>query len=180
MTIKKLSRSEQILIVVGIAVIATFFYVRFVYDPTSKKFSWTMKKHERLAKEVNSLRFQVKGGVPLEAIEKRVRKAEKELKKAERSLPCKADRANASMSIVRMASKFGFDIRTYEPEYKPKKAAKFYKRKYINMVLRGKFCNLTSFLKEIREMPLLVLVENLAFRNGHKAGCVEMALLVSV
>lgn len=178
--IKKLSKSEQILIVVAIAVIATFCYVKFVYDPTAKKFSWVMKKHEQLAKEVNSLRFQVSGGIPLDAIEKRVKKADNELKKAERSLPPIADRVNASMLIVRMASKYGFNIKTYEPDYKPEKPDKSYKRKYINMVLSGKFCDFISFLQEIREMPLLVLVESLALKSGQKTESVEMALLLSV
>ena len=180
MNIKKLTKSEQILIVVGIAVIATFFYVRFVYDPTSKKFSWVMKKHEQLAKEVNSLRFQVTGGIPVDAIEKRVKKADKELRKAEGSLPPIADRADASMSIVRMVSKYGFNIISYEPDYKSKKPDKFYKRRYVNMVLSGKFCDFISFLREIREMPLLVLVESLTLKSGQKTGSVEMALLVSV
>ena len=178
--IKKISRSEQILIVVAVAVIGTFLYVKYVYDPTSRNFTLTKKKHECLAEEVTSLRFQVTGGVPLKVMKQQVEKANKDLQKAESSLPGSAAMADASMEIVRVASKYDFDIKTYEPDYKPEKAEKLYKRRYINMVLSGDFCGLISFLDEVREMPLLVLVESLAFKSGHKTGSVEMALLLSV
>ncbi len=178
--IKKISRSEQILIVVAVAVIGTFFYVKYVYDPTSRNFTFTQKKHERLAEEVTSLRFQVTGGVPLKAMKQQVEKANKDLRKAESSLPGSGARADASMEIVRVASKYDFDIKTYEPDYKPKKAEKLYKRRYINMVLSGDFCGLISFLDEVRGMPSLVLVERAVLSRGEKAGFVEMELLLSV
>jgi len=170
---RKLTKLEQIGIVVMVGVVGLFFYLKLIYDPTMKKHSTIRKKWVRLSSEVVKLKDEEVAARGIKGLKKRLREMEGELRKAETSLVKDVDTADSLMiDVLKLAEENNLRIASYESldttRVKEMVKSFFYKRRYYDILLTGRYGNFVAFMTKISSLPQLVTVEKVDIRHEGK------------
>ena len=186
---RKLTTLELAGSTVAIIVIAMFFYLKTFYDPVSRRYNRIQEDWAKISTEVKHLREISAGGRierDLRRINTRLKKKEEELGKAESILAKDAEADRLSMEIIQKASEYGLWVKDYKPitGEKLKEIVKDkknpYERRFYNLVLYGKFSNVTAFLEKIGSFPKLVIVEKIDMEKTGQDEPLKTTLLLSI
>lgn len=184
---RKLTKLEQIGIVVMVGVVGLFFYLKLIYDPTMKRYAAIQKKWVRLSHEVERLEDEEVAVRGIKGLKKRLREMEGELRKAETSLVKDVDTADSLMiDVLKLAEENNLKIASYESldttRVKEMVKSFFYKRRYYDILLTGRYGNFVAFMTKISSLPQLVTVEKVDIRHEGKDenAPLNMALLFSI
>ena len=161
---------------IAIITIVTFAYQKYVYSPLEKKIQRLNVKYEKLSNNVNMLRSQQAGGRikrDISQLRRRLSKERKLLKQAEACLANNSEISKISNQILAIASKCGVTVKLYSPVTDKEfaelvgkdKIDTYYDRPHYKMILSGSFGRLRSFLREITQLPRLVIIENISFEK---------------
>ena len=184
---RKLTKLEQIGIVVMVGVVGMFFYLKFVYDPTIEKYSDVQKKRVRLVEETAKLKNEEAAVRGIKNLEKRLKEAESGLRKAESSLAKDANAADDLMiGILELAEGNNLEVKGYgslDVTMVKKMIKSFlYKRRYYDITIAGRYDNFIIFLRETGFMPQLVTIEKIDIKSKADVGGgnLEISLLLSI
>ncbi|RLB83456.1 MAG: hypothetical protein DRH17_02235 [Deltaproteobacteria bacterium] len=184
---RKLTKLEQIGIVVMVGVVGLFFYLKLVYDPTMKKYSAIRKKWVKLFNEVAVLEDEEMAARGAEGLAERLKELEQDLRNAETTLVKDVDSADSLMiNVLKVAEKNNLEVASYESlditRVKEIIKSLFYQRRYYDVLLRGSYGDLIAFLTEISSLPQLITVEKIDIRHEGRGenGSLDVALLFGI
>ena len=185
MAIKRLTKLEQIGILLAIIVIGVFFYLKLVDASLGKKLKRTERDWVKLSADVSRMRSEEKTGRierEIRKLRKKVSKAKQDLKKAEIALTGDSEVDEIANRIVQTAARSGLMIKKFDritDKNKIKEISRgneFYKRRYYNLTLQGRFNTCSSFIKEISQLKFeehwkLIVIKKIAIESlaGKKA-----------
>ncbi len=184
---KKLTKLEQIGIVVMVGIVGMFFYLKLVYDPTIKEYSTVQKKWVKLTKDVAKLKDEEVTARGIENLKKRLKEVKSGLRKAESCLVKDASKADDLMiSLLGLAEENSLEVKSYKSldltMVKEIIKTLLYKRKYYDIMIEGRYENFIVFLRKIGSLQQLVTVEKIDIKNkaNVEGGNLEIALLLSI
>ena len=179
MAIKRLTKLEQLGIVIVIIVIGVFFYLKLVDASLGKKLNRTERDWGKLSADVSRMRSEEKTGPikgEIRKLRKEVSRANQDLKKAEIALTKNSEVDEIANRIVQTAAQSGLMIKKFDritDKNKIKEISKeneLYKRRYYNLTLQGRFNTFRTFIKEISQLKFkehrkLVVIRKIAIES---------------
>ena len=194
MAIKRLTKLEQIGILLAIIVIGVFFYLKLVDASLGKKLKRTERDWVKLSADVSRMRSEEKTGRierEIRKLRKKVSKAKQDLKKAEIALTGDSEVDEIANRIVQTAAQSGLMIKKFDritDKNKIKEISRgneFYKRRYYNLTLQGRFNTFRFFLKEIsrlkfNEHPKLIAIRKIVIEGPIEEKAMKAELWFSI
>ncbi len=184
---RKLTKLEQIGIVVMVGVVGMFCYLKLVYDPAIKKYSTVQKKWVKLTKDVTKLKGEEVAVRGVKNLKKRLKEMESGLRKAESCLVKDASTAaDLMIRLLGLAEENNLEVKSYKSldltMVKEMIKTLLYKRKYYDIMIDGRYENFVVFLHKIGFLQQLVTVEKIDIKNKANVewGNLEISLLLSI
>ncbi len=181
-----LKKREKILIFFVILAVAIWAFDQFYYTPQKRKITTLMEEVRSADLKLKESALFAQG---VETVEAEVTRLEKELERLSgkmlrgeefraflKHLGSESDRLQ--MKMISMTTQ---EERPSSPEEKKSPSAFQYRRVAIQMVLHSRFNALTTYLKEIEELPFLVTVDHLQVeRMGERTSLLKVTMGLSV
>ncbi len=183
---RKLTKLERVGIVAVIVIMASFFYDREVYKPEHEKFKLLRENFIELSAEVRDLKRQEPREGFISAIserDKELRQARSELEEASQVLAGAEDLMPILTQIGQLAGKHNLKIGKFSPvegkrlrneeEVSPP-------RSFHKMALRGNFLDFREFLREVKLLPKLVVIERVVIEREMEEEDLKIDLWISI
>ncbi len=194
MAIKRLTKLEQFGIFIAIIVIGVFFYLKLVNAAPGKKLNRMERDWVKLSTEVNRMRSEEKTGRiegEIRRLRREVSRAKRDLKNAEIALTEDSEVDEIANRIVQTAAQSGLMIKKFDritDKNKIKEISRgngFYKRRYYNLTLQGRFDTFRSFLKEISQLKFnehrkLIVIRQIAIERSIEEKAMKAELWFSI
>ena len=190
MRAKQLTKMEQVGLLLVVAVIASFLYLRFVNKDPGRQLKRLKKDYAKISVQVDDLEKQAKDGMlkkQIARLRKKARKAEQQLKKDESRLTQPGDVEQVAGKVVRTATRNGLRVTEFKeltdknelekitgPEKPP------YPRRYYTMTLKSSFQALKRFIENIEGFPELVAVQRIAIEKVEDEAFVTSVVCLSI
>ncbi len=182
---KKISRNEQILVVVLFGVMALFFFIKKVYDPLSKEISELVKKNNELVASISELQDEPIGTDKIERKIKRVSSSISSEKEAYNqlvysTLAGREQVQEVALEISGLASDNGLTVREMIPDDDAAETLTadfgvwqkgFELIPYV-VKMEGDFLDFQTFLHEFVSMDIQLLLGSLRVESVDDQGTV--------
>ncbi len=182
---KKISRNEQILVVVLFGVMALFFFTKKVYDPLSKEISGLVKKNNELVASISELKDEP---VDTDRVERKIKRvsstisSEKEAynQLVDSTLAGREHVQEVALEISGLASDNGLTVREMIPDDGAAENLtadlgvwqKGFKLIPYVVKMEGDFLDFQTFLHEFVSMDIQLLLGNLRVESVDDQGTV--------
>ena len=194
MAIKRLTKLEQFGILIAIIVVGVFFYLKLVDASLGRKLHRTERDWVKLSADVSRMRSEEKTGRiegEIRKLRKKVSRAKQDLGKIEIALAGDSQIDEIANRIVQTAAQSGLMIKKFDritDKNKIKEISKgneFYKRRYYNLILQGRFNTFRSFIKEISQLKFkeqwkLIVIKKIAIESLAEKKAMKAELWLSI
>jgi Tfp pilus assembly protein PilO len=180
---------EQVGILIGILVIGTFLYLKFVNEDPGRKLKRAKRKYEKIAAEVNSLRKEAKTGSVKRAINRlrdEITEAREELDETELLLAMGEEKDSMANAVVKLATKNGLMIKAFG-ELTEKSAIEdisngetAYPHRYYRITLKGRFQALRQFLGGIDDLPKLIAIRKISIEKVEEEAYMRATVWITI
>jgi len=188
----KMTRMQQVLMVVAIAVVAIYFFLSKVHDPLAARLKDAVTEHNRVVQTVNRLQGQPVSTTSIEMsiskLRPRLRKTEEELKTQTGSVLTPADKVEETvMQVSAVAANNGLLVQDLTPVAtrdlalapEMQQEIALLERTCYRMKIVGNFLDFFAFARELETVDHLVNITGLSVTGSDGSGRV-MAELVLV
>jgi Tfp pilus assembly protein PilO len=180
---------EQVGILIGILVIGTFLYLKFVNEDPGRKLKRAKRNYEKIAAEVNALRKEAKTGSVKRAVNRlrdELTQAREELDETELLLAMGEEKDRMANTVVKLATKKGLMIKAFG-ELTEKSAIEdisngetAYPHRYYRIILKGRFQALRQFLGEIDDLHKLIAIRKISIEKLQEEAYMRATLWINI
>ena len=189
----KMTKTEQILLVVGVVVICMFFFMKKAYDPLTKEIRSLTGKNNRLVAEINTLK---KEPLSTKSILKSINALTSENEQLEAEyqeieglfLTPKNMVEETVMKINETAANNALVVKELVPELSGKiklptavqNEKKLLNRSVYHMKISGGFLDFQAFVNEILSLERLISMTSMDIRGENDRGQVEVDIVLLI
>jgi Tfp pilus assembly protein PilO len=189
----KMTRLQQVLMVVAIAVIAVYFFLNKVQDPLTARLKTAVAEHNKVVQAINTLQQEP---VTTAALQKSIERLTLELKEAEgqvRALAADAltlaDKIEETvMAVSAVAANNGLLVQDLTPAAPDKlqlatemqREIALLARSCYRMKLAGDFLDFIAFVRELETVPYRINLANLSITGSDSYGRVVAELVLVI
>jgi len=189
----KMTRLQQVLMVVAIAVIAVYFFLNKVQDPLTARLKTAVAEHNKVVQAINTLQQEP---VSSAALQKSIERLTPELNEAETQVKAlagevltPADRIEETvMAISAVAANNGLLVQDLTPAATDKLqlAAEMQQeiallgRSCYRMKVAGNFLDFIAFVQELKTVPYRINLSNLSITGSDSYGRVAAELVLVI
>lgn len=187
----KMTRMQQILMVIAIAVVAVYFFLNKVYDPLAARLKDVIAEHNKVVRTINTLKNQPVSTASVEAsidkLQPELRKIENEIKAQVNSVLTPTDKIEETiMQISAVAANNGLLVQNLTPaatdeiKLAPEmlQETALLKRTCYRMKIVGDFLDFFAFSKELDTVNFLVNMAGLSVTGSDADGRVVAELIL--
>ncbi len=190
MKARQFTTIEQAGIIIAVAVIGIFLYMKFIGTPPGRQLRRLKVNYEKISVEVDRLRQRAETGAgkrEVVQLQRKIEKERKKLKTAETRLAREEQVEQIAGKVVDAATGSGLIIKAFREirdhntldeitalEKSP------YPQRYYTMTVKGPFQFLTRFIGKIDVLPELVAVKNIAIEKIEDTSFVQADLCVCI
>lgn len=187
----KMTRMQQVLMVVAIAVVAIYFFLNKVQDPLAGKLKGAITEHNRVVQTINTLQQEPVTTASLEAsidrLRPKLREAQAKVLAADVLTP--DDKIEETvMQVSAVASNNGLLVQDLVPAAKDglKLAAEMQQeitllaRTCYRMKVAGDFLDFIAFVRELETVPYQINLANLSVTGSDAYGRVVADLVLVI
>lgn len=187
----KMTRMQQILMVIAIAVVAVYFFLNKVYDPLAARLKDVIAEHNKVVRTINTLKNQPVSTASVEAsidkLQPELRKIENEIKAQVNSVLTPTDKIEETiMQISAVAANNGLLVQDLTPaatdeiKLAPEmlQETALLKRTCYRMKIVGDFLDFFAFSKELDTVNFLVNMAGLSVTGSDADGRVVAELIL--
>ncbi len=187
----KMTRMQQVLMVVAIAVVAIYFFLNKVQDPLTGKLKGAIAEHNRVVQTINTLQQEPVTTASLEAsidrLRPKLREAQAKVLAADVLTP--DDKIEETvMQVSAVASNNGLLVQDLVPAAKDglKLAAEMQQeitllaRTCYRMKVAGDFLDFIAFVRELETVPYQINLANLSVTGSDAYGRVVADLVLVI
>ena len=189
----KMTRMQQVLMVVAIAVVAIYFFLNKVQDPLTGKLKGAIAEHNRVVQAINTLQQEPVTTASLEAsidrLRPKLREAEAQAKNLAADVLTPNDKIEETvMQVSAVASNNGLLVQDLVPAAKDglKLAAEMQQeitllaRTCYRMKVAGDFLDFIAFVRELETVPYQINLANLSVTGSDAYGRVVADLVLVI
>ena len=197
MAVKKLTRLEQVLLVVAAGVIGMYFFVGKVWDPMNEEMEATVTEYNKLVKDLNELSDRPRGSA---MVEKKINKLRPEVAKLEARVTELREQAfvggdeeerKYELLVNTVAKNNGVNVREFVrldkvcSEYKTFSDLQLncgeLKRRAYALKATGGFLDFIGFVNELETLQKMINVTGIDLNgSGYDRGMVEINAVVVI
>lgn len=187
----KMTPTQQVLMVIAIAVVAIYFFLNKVYDPLAARLKDAIKDHNRVVQVINRLQGQPVATASIEAsikkLQPQLRQTEEELKSQTGSVLTPADKIEEMvMQVSAVAANNGLLVQNLTPaeakdlELAPEMQQEItlLERTCYSMKIAGDFLDFFAFARELDTVDHLVNMAGLSVTGSDGSGRVVAELVL--
>ncbi len=154
--IEKLSKTQRILISVGVFVVIIGLFVYLLYMPKFSDIDRLDKKLQTLEKKLKSAK---RNAASLKKFQAKMKEAEAQFKAAMRALPEKGEIPSLLTHISKSGHDVGLDFLLFEP--KPEIRKEFYAEIPVAINVKGGYHDMAMFFDRVSRLSRIVNVKNI-------------------
>jgi Tfp pilus assembly protein PilO len=190
---RRMKKTEQILVVVAVAVISGFFFMREFHDPLARQIKALTQEEQEMRAKIRELESKpLATGQILDSIREitpEVEQAEAELRAvAARRLTLEEAIEETVMAINEIAANNGLTVRVLAPLDTAKvklypavqRERDLFDRYGYEVNLSGNFLDFASFVEEVAAMGKIVTLTRLEVRSDGDRGLVDVNLILVI
>ena len=190
---RRMSPTEQLLLVVALAVVGGYFFLNQVHDPLVKQHKAAIERHNKTVAELNRLKSEPPN---LQALKLAIRRIEPQARVqaeayrqvAEANLSPAGRLEETAMQVNAMACDNGLMVQEFKPVAVEEAGLftamaaerKLLERSCYGMKVSGDYLDFYQFMKELKKLRPLANVANLRIEAEGDGGAVSVSMVVLI